>query len=267
MGKRKDNLYCVYCHTLKQDGRKYFGATGEYPSSRWANGKGHSYGGEMRKAIDTYGWESFEHEIIEDNLSEEQAYELEIALIKQHNTTNIQYGFNKSIGGKSSGKGVKKTEKQRKIISERQKGHKRSEEFCEKMRQINLGYKHSDETKEKLRQINLGKKHSKETKEKISNANKGRPNHMKGKKYTEDGKKNMGAKVGHKVSKETTEKIAAKVSKPVLCVETGIIYKSAREIERQLGIDYKLISLCCNGRCKTAKGFHWKFYESEVKIE
>lgn len=50
----------------------------------------------------------------------------------------------------------------------------------------------------------------------------------------------------------------ALLSKPVLCVETGELYPSMTEASRQTGIDDGCISLCCNGKRKTAGGFHWR---------
>ena len=50
-----------------------------------------------------------------------------------------------------------------------------------------------------------------------------------------------------------------KTSKRVLCVETGKIYPSTRELERQLGFYNSNISKCCNGRYKQAYGFHWRY--------
>lgn len=47
----------------------------------------------------------------------------------------------------------------------------------------------------------------------------------------------------------------------VLCVETDTIYNSASEAARQTGIAQTNISACCNGKRKTAGGFHWKFAE------
>lgn len=48
-------------------------------------------------------------------------------------------------------------------------------------------------------------------------------------------------------------------SKQVLCLETGKIYTSAMEVYRQLGFNNGYISLACNGKCKQAYGFHWKY--------
>ena len=52
---------------------------------------------------------------------------------------------------------------------------------------------------------------------------------------------------------------AKKTSKPVRCIETGIIYMSACEAERRMGIPNNNIKYCCNGKRQTAGGFHWEF--------
>lgn len=50
---------------------------------------------------------------------------------------------------------------------------------------------------------------------------------------------------------------AVSLSKPVLCIETNIVYKSGADALRQTGI--KHISSCCTGKRKTAGGYHWKY--------
>lgn len=48
---------------------------------------------------------------------------------------------------------------------------------------------------------------------------------------------------------------------PVICVETGVIFPSAREAGRQLNISHSNITGCCKNRLKTAGGLHFKYYE------
>lgn len=45
---------------------------------------------------------------------------------------------------------------------------------------------------------------------------------------------------------------------PVVCVETGTIYKSTRDAWRDTGVCYSHISECANGKRKTAGSYHWK---------
>lgn len=52
-----------------------------------------------------------------------------------------------------------------------------------------------------------------------------------------------------------------KLSKKVLCVETGLIYQSTRDIEREFGFNHSHISDCCNGKLKSAYKYQWKYVD------
>lgn len=108
----------------------------------------------------------------------------------------------------------------------------------------------------------LGKRHSLETKQKMSNSHKG-------KTLTEKHKKNISLAhigkqspmKGKKQKEETIEKMKnnKKKSKPVICIETNIVYPSAAEAARQLGMKSSShINDCINypNRYKTAGGYH-----------
>ena len=61
-------------------------------------------------------------------------------------------------------------------------------------------------------------------------------------------------------------KIGDSASKPVRCIETGIIYKSSVEAAKSVGLKSASgINGCCNGRGKSAKGYHWEFVNKEDK--
>ena len=51
--------------------------------------------------------------------------------------------------------------------------------------------------------------------------------------------------------------------KAIRCIETGKIYQSGMEVKRELGIDNGSISKVCNGKKKTAGGYHWEFVNVE----
>lgn len=55
------------------------------------------------------------------------------------------------------------------------------------------------------------------------------------------------------------ERVAKKLSKPVLCVETGIVYSSSMEAERQSGVNQSHIIQCCKWKRKTTGGCHWRY--------
>lgn len=63
-------------------------------------------------------------------------------------------------------------------------------------------------------------------------------------------------------SKESRQKMReAKENKPIICIETGIIYKSTKDIERKLGYAPANISACCHHILHTAYGYQWEYYE------
>ena len=92
MNNRK---YCVYMHKNKINGKVYIGATCLIPKKRWANGKGYSGNKKFYKDIVEYGWDNFEHFILEDNLNCNEAKEKEKYYI-QFYKGNL---YNKTEGG------------------------------------------------------------------------------------------------------------------------------------------------------------------------
>lgn len=70
---------------------------------------------------------------------------------------------------------------------------------------------------------------------------------------------------GKKTSEETKRKFSEAMknrkdlSKKVLCVETGGIFDSMMDAERQTGINNTHISQVCLGKRKTTGGYHWRF--------
>ena len=110
--KMNENNYCVYMHVNKNNGKKYIGISSDV-NKRWAyNGKNY-YDQVFGLAIQKYGWDNFEHEIIKDNISKKEACELEQELIKKYNTRNKEFGYNRSDGGDCGSKGAYNTQLKR----------------------------------------------------------------------------------------------------------------------------------------------------------
>ena len=85
---RNKNTFKVYMHVNKQTGKKYIGITCEKINSRWRGGKAYKSNGHFKNAIDKYGWEEgFEHLVLFDNLSQQEAMEKEIELIAKYRNT------------------------------------------------------------------------------------------------------------------------------------------------------------------------------------
>ena len=53
--------------------------------------------------------------------------------------------------------------------------------------------------------------------------------------------------------------VLMKAVKPVKCVETGVVYPSIHEAARITGTRRTGISMCCDGRQKTANKLHWGY--------
>ena len=94
--------YCVYCHTNKENGKKYIGITKQTPERRWKNGNGYS-SQHFARAIQKYGWNNFEHTILMSNLTKNQACYYEQFYIKKYETTSPENGYNETLGGDGGG--------------------------------------------------------------------------------------------------------------------------------------------------------------------
>lgn len=230
--------FIVYKHT-SPNGKVYIGITQQAPSKRFGNGDGYKNNEHFWHAIEKYGWRNFKHEILYSGLSKEIACKTEIDLIAKYNSTDGKYGYNISLGGDHS----TPSEETRKKLSEAHKNM--SEETRKRMSDAHKGKTHSEETRRKLSEANKGRVISKETRKKMSEANK--ISH-KGRIHSEEERRKISASRG---------------GHPVMCVETGIVYESIRDAERQTGINSGNVSLACNGHRKTAGGLHWKFIIKE----
>lgn len=160
----------VYCHILKKDGRKYVGITSQTPEERWRGGNGYKGSTHFKHAIDKYGWDAFDHVILEICQTREKAFEFEKYYIAKFNTTDEKCGFNLQSGGESPKQHWSSTKK----TSEKQKGIKRTgdvlkryQEHARKISKANIGVPRSEETKRKISESHKGMKYGEETKQKL----------------------------------------------------------------------------------------------------
>lgn len=94
--------YCVYRHKSFDD-RVYIGITCQSVNRRWRNGQGYNNNYYFAHFIRKYGWDSMEHKVLYSNLSQKEAEEKEIKLIKFYKSTIPSRGFNMTKGGNSYG--------------------------------------------------------------------------------------------------------------------------------------------------------------------
>ena len=91
--------YTVYCHENKKNGKLYFGITKTSVRRRWSKGKGYKDQHLFGRAIEKYGWDGFEHIILFTGLTEYEAKQMEMDLIREFHTQDPSKGYNITDGG------------------------------------------------------------------------------------------------------------------------------------------------------------------------
>lgn len=257
--ENNDKHYCVYIHINKINQKSYVGVTGITPEIRWGkNGQGYlrkKSNGEyaqplMAYAVMKYGWDNFEHVIFADNLTKEEADNMENLLIVLFDLKNPQYGYNIRDGGSHGS--------------------------------------FSDESKHKISQSNLGKTLSETHRKNISKSIKNRVlskehrknigDSLRGRQFTDLHRKNLSnnhADVsGDKnpnFGNRWTEENKRRASTPVIQIDKDdghIIncFYGLSEACVRTGVNISCICECCNGKQNTAGGYLWKYvYSRQLK--
>lgn len=120
--------YVIYIHRNKINNKVYVGQTGQQVNQRWRNGKGYINNSLFYRAIEKYGWDNFDHDIIFTGLDKEQANRLEVEIISLFDSNNPDKGYNLTEGGQGTN-GYHFTEEHKKHISEIQTGRLLTEEW------------------------------------------------------------------------------------------------------------------------------------------
>lgn len=295
MVNTEEKRYCVYCHT-SPSGKRYVGITCQKPEHRWlSDGNGYKIQPVMWRAIQKYGFDNFQHEILFSGLTEKEATAREVALIAEFRTMEREFGYNRTLGGDGVGGSVW-TDERKKAFSEKMTGHPVSEETKEKLRQKRKNYimpqhvldaahaasrgrKQSPEEIEKRCAKLRGRKMSDKFKAMASERMRGENNHGYGKKQSaETVAKRVASRSGYKHSNETKEKIRQgnldyknhmchresfynqrEVGQYDLSGSLIARFKSINCAVRATGFPQSCIQRCCAGARKTTHGFIWKY--------
>lgn len=95
----QQNNYIIYVHINKINHKAYVGQTNQIPQRRWGkDGKGYSKQA-FYNAIQKYGWDNFEHIILERGLTQEEANQKEKEYIQKFNS--YEQGYNATTGGQN----------------------------------------------------------------------------------------------------------------------------------------------------------------------
>ena len=152
-------MYTVYQHKNKINGKVYIGITKQKPEQRWRHGQGYKSSPHFYAAIQKYGWDNFEHNILFQNLTKEEACKKEQELIAKYHSMDREFGYNSTSGGDIFT--MNKETKQK--ISQSMMGNKNG-----------LGRPCSEEKKKKISEAQKGKHLTEKHKQKLSEAAKNR---------------------------------------------------------------------------------------------
>lgn len=99
----------MYVHINKVNGKSYVGRTKRNPEERYGeNGacylRRDKYSGRylqplFANAINKYGWDNFDHEVVASNLADEESRNFEKLLIKSLRSNEKEFGYNMTEGG------------------------------------------------------------------------------------------------------------------------------------------------------------------------
>lgn len=107
----KEQKYCVYMHTNKINNHFYIGITSLSPNKRYGkNGSNYKECTYFWNAIQKYGWDNFEHKILFDGLTKEEACNKEIELISKMKMKYPNCCYNILLGGDLGRAGMSATE-------------------------------------------------------------------------------------------------------------------------------------------------------------
>lgn len=230
------NTYTVYKHT-GPTGKVYIGITARPVSRRWHGGSAYRNNPHFYSAIKRYGWGAFKHEILAEGLTREEACAMERRLIKEHQSTDPEKGYNHSPGGDKTTLGYKFSPESRARISQALRGKRK-------------GVPHTAEHRENLRLALTGHGCSEETRAKLRNAL---------------GDRFQTPEAQAKRKENTPRGARHPKATAVLCLDTGRVYATIAEAAAEYGISRSRISACCRGLQKTTGGKRWVYLNKKEK--
>ena len=198
---------------------------------------GNHYNSVMQEVFDEFGEETFEWDVLEycpvELLNERERYWI-------NEFDAIQHGFNTYAGGYGR--------------------FERTEEFTQMMSaKIRRSWDNDPERKEYFSRNMSGENnpmygHYGSLNPAYGQDHSGEKGGMFGKHHSEESKElNRVAHLGAN----------NKMSKPVICIETGEIFASQGEAGREKHCNDTSINKCCRGITKTAVGYHWRYATEE----
>lgn len=156
--------FTVYKHTTPS-GKVYIGITMQTPAKRWGrDGSGYKNNHHFLSAIQKYGWDNIQHEIVAEGLGQKDAEQLEIELIAKYKATDKAHGYNIDKGGTT---GPKHSETTKTKIGDANRRRVWSSESRRKVGEASKRRVHNTETRQAMSRAHKGHTHTAEARAKI----------------------------------------------------------------------------------------------------
>ena len=265
--------YTVYKLT-DPNGKVYIGCTGRPVEKRWGYGWQYNKNSQIHRAFRKIGWKNFKKEILCENLTKEGGSKLEKWFITYYDSTNPEKGYNRALGG--LGKGFRLSEVSREACSKSkcllyekdpeyrkrvskgvQAAYENDPEYRERVRKgIKAAYENDPSYRERVSKalINTYENNYEMMKEKQDFFRKYYQSHTEKREKQSRWMKEYLSKPGNRAFVESSKK-----AKPVVCVETGVIYPSQHAAEKAVG--FHGVHKACGGLLHTCGGYHWRYVD------
>ena len=261
-------MFTVYLHKFP-NGKVYVGITSKKcAKKRWSNGNGYKTQQLMWRAIQKYGWNNIEHTIVAENLSKEDACQMEMSLIEKYQSNNPKYGYNIYCGGNTGRLGISFSDEEKQRLSSSTKGRPKTVEEVVKIKRTLAEY-WTAERREQFGKLHGGQGHKLNEEEAICIYNK-----------LCDGvdRKELAQEYG--VSKSAIDRIANKQYWSIRDSDNCILNRTLPEkyiyqydlqdrfircwrtfddIHNELCINVGTVCECCNHKREKTKGYKWKY--------
>lgn len=226
------------------------GITSRKVQERWQNGRGYIKNDHFYRAIQKYGWNNFDHVIIAENLTKNEACDMEKLLIKELRSNDYHYGYNISAGGESGANGCQTSTLQKKVTSERMKKAWQNPAYRKRMSEMSKHWMRNPEHRKKISEHN---KHLWQDPA-YRKAHSGENHWCYGRKGESlYGSNNYNAKI-------------------VICVNTGEKFDCIIHAMKKYNISRDAISRCCNnhtthgGQDANGNNLLWMFEDDFLSI-
>lgn len=231
-------------YTNDLNGKVYIGRTKNTLEQRaQRNGRNYAESSRFFDAISECGWEHFAPTVLADNLTLEQANELEAYYISLYRSTDPELGYNIQLGGND---------------------HTISNAGKERISQKAM-LRYEDPSNNPM----FGRKHRQDSIERMSEKKRGKRNPMYGSTWNETQRERCGCK-GKRIAlsderraelRERGRKLGLARAKTVLCVEDNLVFSSLTLAANYYDVNVATLCAQINGRQKTCRGRHFKYID------